>query len=89
MKRLLSKLDVETFVLDLADSVTELPSVADVKLMLVDDHTIEAEMSREHDLNSLFAALSGRGIVVRSMRNKANRLEELFVRLVESGKEVA
>jgi len=90
MKRLLSKLDVETFVLDLADAVTtNLPAVADVKLAFVDDHTIEAEMSREHDLNSLFAALSERGITVRSMRNKANRLEELFVRLVESGKEAA
>ena len=90
MKRLLSKLDVETFVLDLADAVTtDLPQVDDVKLTFVDDHTIEAEMSREHDLNSLFAALSQRGVTVRSMRNKANRLEELFVRLVESGKEAA
>jgi len=89
MKRLLSKLDVETFVLDLADSISEVPPVQDVRMTLVDDHTIEAEMSREHDLNSLFAALSARGITVRSMRNKANRLEELFVRLVESGKEAA
>jgi ABC-2 type transport system ATP-binding protein len=89
MKRLLSKLDVETFVLDLAEPAGVLPDVADVKLMLIDDHTVEAEMSREHDLNSLFAALSARGITVRSMRNKANRLEELFVRLVESGKEAA
>ena len=89
MKRLLSKLDVETFVLDLADTATALPDVQGVKLTLVDDHTIEAEMSREHDLNSLFAALSAHGVVVRSMRNKANRLEELFVRLVESGKEAA
>jgi ABC-2 type transport system ATP-binding protein len=89
MKRLLSKLDVETFVLDLADATTELPAVEGVKTTLVDDHTIEAEMSRDHDLNSLFAALSARGITVRSMRNKANRLEELFVRLVESGKEAA
>jgi len=89
MKRLLSKLDVETFVLDLANPATVLPEVHDVKLTLIDDHTIEAEMSREHDLNSLFAALSQRGVLVRSMRNKANRLEELFVRLVESGKEAA
>jgi ABC-2 type transport system ATP-binding protein len=88
MKRLLSKLDVETFVFDLADSVSELPAVAGVKLSLADDHTMEAEMSRDHDLNSLFSALSARGITVRSMRTKANRLEELFVRLVESGKEV-
>jgi ABC-2 type transport system ATP-binding protein len=89
MKRLLSKLDVETFVFDLVDAVGALPPVDGVKLTRVDDHTIEAEMSRDHDLNSLFAALSASGIVVRSMRNKANRLEELFVRLVESGKEAA
>jgi ABC-2 type transport system ATP-binding protein len=89
MKRLLAKLDVETFVLDVADAVPALPEVAGVRLVLADERTIEAEMSREHDLNSLFAALSARGIVVRSMRNKANRLEELFVRLVESGKEAA
>jgi len=86
MKRLLSKLDVETFVLDLAAPVADLPVVPGVALARVDDMTLEAEMSREHDLNSLFAALSASGVVVRSMRNKANRLEELFVRLVENGK---
>jgi ABC-2 type transport system ATP-binding protein len=43
-------------------------------------------MSRNHDLNSLFAALSSHGITVTSMRNKTNRLEELFVRLVEGGR---
>ncbi|HEY0232274.1 MAG TPA: ABC transporter ATP-binding protein [Dokdonella sp.] len=85
MKLLLSKLDVETFVLDLARPAETLPVIADVKLTRVDDVTLEAEMSREHDLNSLFANLSAQGITVRSMRNKANRLEELFVRLVETG----
>ncbi|GAA0712151.1 ABC transporter ATP-binding protein [Dokdonella soli] len=89
MKQLLSKLDVETFVLDLAQPCTALPDVSGVKLSHVDDVTIEAEMSREHDLNSLFATLSTRGVTVRSMRNKANRLEELFVRLVENGKVAA
>ena len=69
--------------LDLGDVCGELPVVDGVKLTRIDDHTIEAEMSRAHDLNSLFAALSARGITVTSMRNKANRLEELFVRLVE------
>jgi len=83
MKSLLAKLDVETFVFDLNQACTELPAVEGVRLTRVDDHTIEAEMSRAHDLNSLFAALSARGITVTSMRNKANRLEELFVRLVE------
>jgi ABC-2 type transport system ATP-binding protein len=84
MKNLLGKLDVETFVLDLTDACTELPQVDGVKITRVDDRTVEAEMSRSHDLNSLFAALSARGITVVSMRNKANRLEEMFVRLIDA-----
>ena len=89
LRKLLSKLDVETFVLDLAAPSETLPEIRDVKMVRVDDLTVEAEMAREHDLNSLFAALSAHGIKVRSLRNKANRLEELFVRLVEHGKEAA
>jgi ABC-2 type transport system ATP-binding protein len=85
MKTLLGKLDVETFLLDLSNVCADLPSVAGVRLTRIDDHTVEAEMSRAHDLNSLFAALSARGITVVSMRNKTNRLEELFVRLIEAG----
>ena len=89
MKNLLGKLDVETFVLDLVNVCDTLPTVDGVKLTRVDDHTIEAEMSRAHDLNSLFAALSARGITVVSMRNKANRLEELFVRLIDANDKAA
>ncbi|MEO5622031.1 MAG: ABC transporter ATP-binding protein [Dokdonella sp.] len=89
MRKLLSKLDVETFVLDLAAPSETLPEITDVKLVRIDEVTLEAEMAREHDLNSLFAALTARGITVRSMRNKANRLEELFVRLVEKNGEEA
>ena len=66
-----------------------LPDVHGVRLSAVDALTLEAEMARDHDLNSLFGALSQAGITVRSMRNKANRLEELFVRLVENGKVAA
>jgi len=84
MRKLLGKLDVETFVLDVAAVPAQLPAVDGVKLTRVDEHGIEAEMSRQHDLNSLFAALSARDITVTSMRNKANRLEELFVRLIET-----
>ena len=89
MRNLLGKLDVETFILDLANPVVDLPTVNDVKITRVDDRTLEAEMSRSHDLNSLFAALTARGITVVSMRNKANRLEELFVRLIEANDKVA
>ncbi|MEP6485401.1 MAG: ABC transporter ATP-binding protein [Rudaea sp.] len=89
MKNLLGKLDVETFVLDLANPITELPIVEGVKISRVDERTLEAEMSRAHDLNSLFATLTARGITVVSMRNKANRLEELFVRLIEANDKAA
>ena len=90
MRKLLAKLDVESFVFDLAAPAETLPDVPGVRFTRIDEQTLEAEMPREHDLNSLFAALSAHGVVVRSMRNKANRLEELFVRLVEkNGAEAA
>ena len=88
MKSLLAKLDVEGFVLDLADaSEGELPQIDGVSVQRSDSHTLEIEMPRDADLNRVFEALSKAGIVVRSMRNKSNRLEELFVRL--TGKEAA
>jgi ABC-2 type transport system ATP-binding protein len=86
MKRLLSTLDVETFVLDVAAAPGALPTLNGITFRRVDDHTLEVEMARKQDLNSLFAALTGSGITVNSMRTKTNRLEELFVRLVEHGR---
>ncbi|MGF1705734.1 ABC transporter ATP-binding protein [Enterovibrio baiacu] len=86
MKALLKKLDVETFVLDLApdSKVTNLESV---KWQQVDDHTLEVEVHKETGLNTVFTQLSEQGIQVLSMRNKANRLEELFVNLVRNSEE--
>jgi len=89
MKSLIGKLDVETFVLDVASCEHGLPEVPGVRLSRIDGHTVEAEMSRTHDLNSVFAALTAHGITVSSMRNKSNRLEELFVRLVDGNKAAA
>ncbi|WP_430536814.1 ABC transporter ATP-binding protein [Dyella ginsengisoli] len=89
MKRLLAKLDSETFVLDVTTAPDQLPALNDITLRRVDEHTLEAEMPRTSDLNALFAALTEHGIAVKSMRNKTNRLEELFVRLVENGREKA
>jgi ABC-2 type transport system ATP-binding protein len=89
MKRLLATLDVEAFILDVVAAPASLPTLPGVTMRRVDDYTLEAEMSREHDLNSLFATLSAHGVTVRSMRNKTNRLEELFVRLVENGRDKA
>ncbi len=82
MKALLAKLDVEGFILDLgAPLAGALPEIAGVQLRASDDHTLELEMPRNADLTRVFAELKDAGITVRSMRNKANRLEELFVRL--------
>ncbi|MCP1373096.1 ABC transporter ATP-binding protein [Dyella sp. Sa] len=89
MKRLLAKLDSETFVLDVTAAPDQLPQLSDITLRRIDEHTLEAEMPRTSDLNALFAALTEHGIAVKSMRNKTNRLEELFVRLVENGREKA
>ncbi|MCE3002789.1 MAG: ABC transporter ATP-binding protein [Xanthomonadaceae bacterium] len=87
VKQLIAKLDVETFVFDAAAELpAALPEIPGVALARVDGSTFEATMGRAHDLNSVFAALTGAGITINSMRNKANRLEELFVRLVEGNK---
>jgi ABC-2 type transport system ATP-binding protein len=87
MKQLLSKLDVETFVFDVDNLPEHLPSLPGITFRRVDDHTLEAEMPRTQAMNALFDAFSTHGIVVTSMRNKTNRLEELFVRLVENGRQ--
>lgn len=85
MKALLSKLNIETFILDTQHFETE-PTLTGFNAIVVDNHTIEVEVAKEQSLNDVFAQLSQQNIQVLSMRNKANRLEELFVRLVESGK---
>ncbi len=86
-KQLISKLDVETFIFDAAEPLPAvLPAVPGVRFAPLDGNSFEAEMGRSHDLNSVFAALTAAGITITSMRNKANRLEELFVRLVEGNK---
>ncbi|TRW48178.1 ABC transporter ATP-binding protein [Aliidiomarina halalkaliphila] len=85
MKRLLSQLNIETFVLDLAPSEVP-PRVTSAEARVIDDHTLEVDVVKSAGLNSVFNELSEQGIKVLSMRNKANRLEELFVTLVEQGR---
>lgn len=83
MRSLLAKLQQETFVLDIAESVSILPDLADYQLRKTAERAIEVDIRRGQSLNQVFAALSEQGLHVSSMRNKSNRLEELFVRLVE------
>lgn len=83
MDRLLRKLHVETFVLTLRETLATPPKVEGYDLRRLDEHTLEVDISKERDLNELFARLSAEGLHVLSMRNKVNRLEEIFMRLVD------
>jgi ABC-2 type transport system ATP-binding protein len=89
IKQLLSKLDKETFILDVSDTSKVPPQLAGFAQKTVDAHTLEIDVPKGTELNQLFASLSAAGVGVRSLRNKANRLEELFVRLVEAGSKAA
>jgi ABC-2 type transport system ATP-binding protein len=88
MSTVLRKLHTETFVLNLRDPLHAAPALPGYAVTRVDDTTLEVEVNKDQALNAIFAALSAEGIAVVSMRNKANRLEELFLRLVE-GRDVA
>ena len=83
MSNLLRGLHTETFVLNLRNPVAQAPRVAEFELTRIDDHTLEVAVSKEQSLNGLFEQLSAQGLDVLSMRNKVNRLEEVFMRLVE------
>ena len=87
MKALLSKLNIETFVLDLDRDVETVPKVEGFELRLTDPHTLEIDVPKTEGLNDVFSQLTAANIGVMSMRNKANRLEELFVSLVEGKRE--
>jgi len=82
VKKLIGKLDIETFVLDLRAPLSHPPTMPGAEIVLRDPTTLEASMPKVQSLNRLFKVLEAEGIEVKSMRNKTNRLEELFVRLV-------
>ena len=83
IKELLQQLNKELFVLDIREEITATPEIAGYPITLVDGHTLEVEVEKSQSINQLFAVLSERGIHVLSMRNKTNRLEELFIKMVE------
>jgi ABC-2 type transport system ATP-binding protein len=85
MSSLLRRLNTETFVLNLRDSLEVAPRLEGYSMVLIDSHTLEVETAKEQNLNDVFGRLSQLGIEVVSMRNKVNRLEEIFMRLIEKG----
>ena len=85
MRKLLDRLHVETFVLYLEEAIKELPVCADYRLKLIDSNTIEADIAHSQSLNEIFKIFTDCKIKVLSMRNKTNRLEQLFVSMVRDG----
>jgi ABC-2 type transport system ATP-binding protein len=83
MATVLRKLHSEVFVLNVRHPVAVAPDLPGYAVAIAGDGSLEVEVKKGQNLNEIFAALSARGIEIVSMRNKANRLEELFLRLVE------
>lgn len=83
MSDLLSKLHTETFILYLSESLKEIPDLGNFESRLVEDRVLHVDVHKEQCMNELFTKLSTSGISVERMRNKSNRLEELFLRLTK------
>ena len=85
MKSFLGTLDIETLILDIRQPLSQPPVLEGIELKLRDELTLVASLPKQKSLNTLFSSLDSAGVQVTSMRNKANRLEELFLRLVDKG----
>ncbi|MDX9667650.1 ABC transporter ATP-binding protein [Pseudomonas sp. P5_152] len=83
MRNLLGQLHVETFLLDLKHDMQVAPQLIGYPSRLIDSHTLEVQVDKAVGITALFAQLATQNIEVLSLRNKTNRLEELFVSLVE------
>ena len=83
LQTLLGRLQTERFILNLRKPASQLPVAPGYRFNLLDDYTCEVEVSKDKGINGLFDALSRLGIEVVSMRNKQNRLEQLFIDLIE------
>ncbi len=86
-KDLLAKLHSETFILDLASPLEKLPHMPFLDIQQIDPMTLEVVINKEQNANAVFEMLSEHWIIVSSMRNKANRLEELFIRLLDESEQ--
>lgn len=82
MSVVLRKLQSEVFVFNLRHPAPTPPALPGYVATMPDDHTLEVEVTKDQNLNDIFSILSAAGLEVLSMRNKSNRLEELFMRMV-------
>lgn len=83
MRSLLDRLSHESLVLDLGTRIDCLPEIPGIRLLALNDQCVELEFERGRSLGEVFATLTAAGMDIRSLRNKTNRLEQLFVQLVD------
>jgi len=87
MKRLLNQLHNEAFVLSIEQDLTSIDELGDYRWQRLDEHTLQVEVNRGQSINALFQALAQRGLEVTSMRNKQNRLEQLFIGMLNASRQ--
>lgn len=86
MKSLLNRLNIQTIILDLQIAPKTIPQLPEFHSRMLDETTMEIKISKQQSLNNLFNMLSSHGLVIQSMRNKTNRLEELYIDLIAENK---
>jgi ABC-2 type transport system ATP-binding protein len=87
MKDLLKKLDMQTFILDLEANLDKLPPFEEYIVNQIDPSTLRVALNRDQSFNAFFENLSKLNIQVKSLRNEANRLEELFLQIIKNDHE--
>ena len=86
MRSLLSRLHVETFILYLTDKIETLPDCGDYAIRMIDETTLEVDINQQQNISDIFHKLRECGIEVDSMKNKTNRLEQLFISMMNNKK---
>ncbi len=89
VKSLLQQLNKEIFIFDVPGNLASLPSLMGHRVAQIDEHSFEVEVDKGQSLNAVFTQLTTQGFEIVSMRNKSNRLEELFVAMVNANKDLA
>jgi ABC-2 type transport system ATP-binding protein len=82
-RELINRLGNQTFILDTRNSIFEIPQLDCHAVRIIDDHTLEVDIDKDMGIGNLFEELNSMGIDILSMRNKTNRLEQLFMQLVD------
>jgi len=89
VKSLLQQLNKEVFIFDVSGNLQSLPNLNGHRVAQIDEHSFEVDVDKGQSLNAVFTQLTAQGFEIVSMRNKSNRLEELFVAMVNANKDLA